>query len=48
MIQKQHDKSGIPIFMVTHKAIESDMKSAVKKIDNLDCVKDKTVFIRVL
>ena len=48
MTQKQHDKPGIPIFMVTHKAFESDMKNAVKKIDNLDCVMDKTVFIRVL
>jgi homoserine dehydrogenase len=48
MTQKQNDKPGIPIFMVTHKAIESDMKAAVQKIDNLNCVKDKTVFIRVL
>jgi homoserine dehydrogenase len=48
MTQKQHEKDGIPIFMVTHTALESDMKSAVQKIDHLDCVKAKTVFIRVL
>jgi homoserine dehydrogenase len=49
MTQKQEkDKEGIPIFMVTHTALEKDMQNALNKIDNLDCVKDKTVFIRVL
>jgi homoserine dehydrogenase len=48
MTQKQHEKEGIPIFMVTHTALESDMKSAVRKIDHLDCVKANTVFIRLL
>ena len=48
MTQKQHDKPGIPIFMVTHTALERDMRSAVEEIDQLQCVNDKTVFIRVL
>ncbi len=48
MTQKQHDKPGIPILMVTHTALERDMKAAVEKIDKLECVNDKTVFIRVL
>jgi homoserine dehydrogenase len=49
MTQKQElDNNGIPIFMVTHTAIERDMQDALDKIDHLDCVKDKTVFIRVL
>jgi homoserine dehydrogenase len=47
MIQKKAEK-GTPIFMMTHTATESEMKAAVNKIDNLDCVKDKTHFIRVL
>jgi len=41
-------KKGTPIFMMTHTAIESEMNAAVDKIDKLDCVKDKTLFIRVL
>ena len=47
MTQKKAEE-GTPIFMMTHKAIESEMKSAVAKIDDLNCVKDKTLFIRVL
>lgn len=48
MTQKQQDKPGIPIFMVTHTAIERNMKAAVEKIDKLACIKEKTVFIRIL
>lgn len=48
MTQKQHNKPGIPIFMVTHTALERDMRSAVKEIDQLKCVNDKTMYIRVL
>ncbi len=49
MTQKQQDEEeGIPIFMVTHTALEMDMNAAVDKIDQLECVKSKTVFIRVL
>jgi homoserine dehydrogenase len=49
MTQKQKDvDEGIPIFMVTHTALERNMRDAIYKIDNLDCVKDKTLFIRVL
>lgn len=47
MTQKKAEK-GTPIFMMTHKAVESEMKAAVAKIDDLNCVKDKTLFIRVL
>jgi len=49
MTQKQkQDNEGIPIFMVTHTALEKDMRGAVNKIDNLECVKTETIFIRVL
>jgi len=47
MIQKQ-ENDGIPIFLVTHMALEMEMRAAVEKIDQLDCIKDKTIFIRVL
>ena len=49
MTQKQkQNNEGIPIFMVTHTALEKDMRAAVNKIDNLECVKTETIFIRVL
>jgi len=47
MIQKQ-ENDGIPIFLVTHMALEMEMRAAVEKIDQLDCIKAKTIFIRVL
>ncbi len=48
MTQKQ-DEKGTPIFMMTHTAIESGYESCCGlKLINLDCVKDKTLFIRVL
>jgi homoserine dehydrogenase len=47
MTQK-HGNRGTPIFMMTHTAFEWEMRAAVNKIDQLDCVKDSTVFIRVL
>jgi homoserine dehydrogenase len=47
MTQKKGEE-GTPIFMMTHTAIESEMIAAVDKINHLDSVKDKTLFIRVL
>ena len=47
MIKKQENE-GIPIFLVTHTALEMEMRAAIEKIDQLDCVKDKTIFIRLL
>jgi homoserine dehydrogenase len=47
MIQKK-GQEGTPIYMMTHTAIEKEMKAAVAKIDQLNCVKAKTVFIRAL
>ncbi len=49
MTQKQQNETNeIPIFMVTHTALEMDMRDAIYKIDQLDCIKDQTHFIRVL
>ncbi len=47
--QKERKKGQeVPIFMMIHEALERDIREAVKKIDKLDVVKDKTLFIRVL
>lgn len=37
----------MPLVFLTHETPEKSIKSAVAKIDRLDCVKDKTVIIRV-
>lgn len=38
----------IPIFLVTHDSLERNIREAVMKIDELDFIKDKTLFIRML
>lgn len=46
--KKQEKGREVPIFMVTHEASEKNMRKAIKRIENLDSVKDETVFIRLL
>ncbi len=48
VIQKGRDKNGsVPIVMLTHEARESQAQKAIRLIDELDVVTDKTVVIRV-
>ena len=48
VIQKAREEAGpVPIVMTTYKAREKDVRQALKKIDRLDVVKDKTVIIRI-
>jgi homoserine dehydrogenase len=46
--RKKNEGQEIPIFMVTHEAFEKNIRKAVEEIDNLDLVKQDTLFIRVL
>jgi len=47
--QKKRDKGQeVPIFMVTHEATEKNIRNAINKIDDLDVVKEESLFIRVL
>ncbi|AEG19149.1 homoserine dehydrogenase [Methanobacterium paludis] len=47
--QKQTAKGEpVPIFMVTHGALEKHMTAAVERINKLDFVRGETVFIRLL
>jgi homoserine dehydrogenase len=47
-IQKARGKKGaVPIVMTTYKAKEKNVQKALKKIDKLDMVQDKTILIRV-
>ncbi|MDI6800630.1 MAG: homoserine dehydrogenase [Thermodesulfovibrionales bacterium] len=48
VIQKGRRLGGsVPLVVLTHTAKERDVLSAVKEIDNLHIVSDKTIFIRV-
>ncbi|MCX5849640.1 MAG: homoserine dehydrogenase [Deltaproteobacteria bacterium] len=47
-IQKARGKKGaVPIVMTTYKAKEKNVQKALKKIDKLDMVQDKTILIRI-
>ncbi|MGB9978883.1 homoserine dehydrogenase [Methanobacterium sp.] len=46
--RRKNEGKEVPIFMVTHGALEKNIKNAVKEIDDLDLVKEDTLFIRVL
>lgn len=49
-VNQKHIAQGepVPIFMVTHGALEKNMTAAVERINKLDFVRSETVFIRLL
>jgi homoserine dehydrogenase len=48
VIQKGREVEGsVPIVMLTHEALESDVRIALKEIDQLDVVKAPTQIIRI-
>ena len=48
VIQKgRHHARAVPVVMMTHQAREGSMQKALKEIDTLDVVVDKTHMIRV-
>lgn len=48
VIQKAREEAGaVPVVMTTYKAKEKDVRRALKRIDKLDIVKDKTILIRI-
>ncbi|MGZ7117540.1 MAG: homoserine dehydrogenase, partial [Methanobacterium sp.] len=46
--KKRNEGQEVPIFMVMHESLEKNMNDAVKEINELDFVKDDTLFVRVL
>lgn len=46
--KKREEGLEVPIFIVTHESLEKNMREALKRIDELDMVKDRTIFIRLL
>ncbi len=48
VIQKAREEAGaVPIVMTTYTAKEKNVRQALKKIDRLDIVRDKTILIRI-
>ncbi|MBW2984252.1 homoserine dehydrogenase [Candidatus Woesearchaeota archaeon] len=45
--QMEVNKNVVPLIMTTHEALERDMQKAIKEINKLDVIKDKTIVIRV-
>ncbi len=46
--KKAEKREAVPIFMVTHHALEENIQKAIKLIDELDFIKEDTVIIRLL
>jgi homoserine dehydrogenase len=48
VIQKaRKEDSAVPVVMTTYKAKEKNVREALKKIDKLDNVLDRTILIRI-
>jgi homoserine dehydrogenase len=47
VLQKGRGESAVPIFIVTHRARESDMRAALAGVDRLSDVLDRTRMIRI-
>ena len=45
--QKEEAKPVVPLILTTHKALEKNMRKALKEINKLDVVKDKVVLVRI-
>lgn len=46
--RRKKESDSVPIVMLTHEAIEKDVRKAISEIDRLDVVTGKTVVIRVV
>jgi len=45
--KERHPKNAVPVVVMTHSAKEESVQAALKEIDSLEVVKDKTVMIRI-
>ena len=45
--QKEVDKATVPVVIITHQAVEADIKKGIQEIDALEIVKEKTAVIRI-
>ncbi|MFQ5442752.1 MAG: homoserine dehydrogenase [Thermodesulfobacteriota bacterium] len=48
VIQKGRKEGGaVPVVIVTHNAVEREMRAAIKEIEELDVIKDRVTYIRI-
>jgi homoserine dehydrogenase len=47
VIQKGRHADSVPLVMITHEALESNVRKALEEINDLDIVLDRTVLIRI-
>ena len=48
VIQKDRKMGGaVPLVIVTHNALERELRSAVAEIEKLDIIHDKPIYIRI-
>jgi homoserine dehydrogenase len=45
--KERHPKNAVPVVVMTHAAKEESVQAALKTVDSLDVVKDRTVMIRI-
>ena len=43
----RHEAEAVPIVLMTHKAIESNVQAALAEIDRQDVIRDDSLFIRI-
>ena len=43
----RHEAEAVPIVLMTHEAIESNVQAALAEIDQQDAIQDKSLFIRI-
>ena len=43
----RHEADAVPIIMMTHEALERDVRAALAEIDGLDSIRGKSLFVRV-
>lgn len=48
MIQPlRHEADAVPIVLMTHEAVERDVRAALAEIDQLDAIRGKSLFVRI-
>ena len=43
----RHEADAVPIIMMTHEALERDVRAALAEIDGLDAVRGESLLVRV-
>jgi hypothetical protein len=47
MQKEGFSEKGVPVIILTHKAIEKNLRTALSRIESMDYIKDRTQVIRI-